>query len=436
LFSWCVLNKKAIELFGLGQLGFYKDKLGLFRDAPDVQALAGIIQCPEPSLRKTLTEYSQACTSGRCPKTGKTVFPSIIGCDGPFVIAAITPVIHYCMGGIMISPSGEVQMPVTEIKTAIFGKHKPIMGLFAAGEVTGGVHGGNRLGGNSLLECVVFGRIAGDRAATVLQKQTQALSENDWTAVVLREVREGPQYGHGIRVFRFNLPGAAQVSGLKIGQYVAIQGEWDGRKLLGYYSPITLPHDYGVIGLLARVDKGTLSEWMSALQPGDSVMMKACGGLVIDRIPEKSCFSYRGQLIYKVGMIAGGTGVAPMVQIMRAAMKEPFCRGLQELTLIYAAEEVEELTYLQLLESLKKESQVKFNLHLVLNNPPPGWIGGVGFIDDSVIRQNFIPPSNDLLTVICGPPVMQRIIKGILQNQGYQEGLVTTVDQAPPASKL
>lgn len=58
------------------------------------------------------------------------------------------------MGGLKISPDGEV-----------LSKGKPIPGLFAAGEVAGGVHGKNRLGGNSLLDCVVYGRVSG-RAAT------------------------------------------------------------------------------------------------------------------------------------------------------------------------------------------------------------------------------------------------------------------------------
>jgi hypothetical protein len=98
----------------------------------------------------------------------------------------------------------------------------------------------------------------GASAATILQKKAYALSTSEWVTVVLREVREGTEYGQGIRVFRyadrtralrlgfckvlfcsffffffasldvtfrFNLPGALQRSGLQIGQYVAIQGE-------------------------------------------------------------------------------------------------------------------------------------------------------------------------------------------------------------------
>merc|ERR1712025_773355 len=69
----------------------------------------------------------------------------------PYYVAIITPVIHYCMGGLEI-----------DCDSAVCGHDgKAIQGLYAAGEIAGGVHGNNRLGGNSLLDCVVFGRVAG-----------------------------------------------------------------------------------------------------------------------------------------------------------------------------------------------------------------------------------------------------------------------------------
>merc|ERR1712172_446310 len=72
----------------------------------------------------------------------------------PFYVAIITPVIHYCMGGLEIDADGAV----------LNNSGKSIKGLYCAGEVAGGVHGNNRLGGNSLLDCVVFGRVTGQAA--------------------------------------------------------------------------------------------------------------------------------------------------------------------------------------------------------------------------------------------------------------------------------
>ena len=84
-----------------------------------------------------------------------------------FNVAIMTPVLHYTMGGLEI-----------DAESRVVGKDgKPIPGLFAAGEVAGGVHGANRLGGSSLLGCVVFGRVSGDTAAAYLLQATGKLVE-------------------------------------------------------------------------------------------------------------------------------------------------------------------------------------------------------------------------------------------------------------------
>jgi len=74
-----------------------------------------------------------------------------------FHVAVVTPVIHYCMGGLKINPEAECLRG-----------DKVIGGLYGAGEAAGGIHGNNRLGGNSLLDCVVYGRVAARSAARYL----------------------------------------------------------------------------------------------------------------------------------------------------------------------------------------------------------------------------------------------------------------------------
>lgn len=76
-------------------------------------------------------------------------------------VMIITPSIHYCMGGVAFNADAEV--------LSVDGG-SPIGGLFAAGEVTGGLHGQNRLAGNSLAECVVFGRVAARSALKYMAK--------------------------------------------------------------------------------------------------------------------------------------------------------------------------------------------------------------------------------------------------------------------------
>merc|ERR1740138_602620 len=101
---------------------------------------------------KTWDEPSGKTGSGK--KFFHNIIPGSQVASEPFYVAIITPVIHYCMGGLACSVDAEVLDKSGNV----------IKGLYVAGEAAGGIHGNNRLGGNSLLDCVVFGRVAGKAA--------------------------------------------------------------------------------------------------------------------------------------------------------------------------------------------------------------------------------------------------------------------------------
>ncbi|KAI9831555.1 MAG: hypothetical protein M1819_004785 [Sarea resinae] len=111
------------------------------------------------SALAAIQDYADAAAGKKADTFGRKTFgewsTKKITPETVVYIARVTPVVHFTMGGVIISENSEV----------LNAEGKPIKGLWAAGEVTGGIHGANRLGGSSLLECVVFGRIAGDQAA-------------------------------------------------------------------------------------------------------------------------------------------------------------------------------------------------------------------------------------------------------------------------------
>ena len=129
-----------------------------------IEELAEHLSTEAQHLQATFSKYNShhdpATSEQRSDEFGKVVFPApmIIARGQGMFIAQITPAVHYCMGGVKFTPRGEV-----------VGKKGEVMsGLFAAGEVTGGLHGRNRLAGSSLLDCVVFGRRAGLSVANFL----------------------------------------------------------------------------------------------------------------------------------------------------------------------------------------------------------------------------------------------------------------------------
>jgi len=93
---------------------------------------------------------------------GKKFFHNLpFDINDTFHVALMEPVLHFTMGGIEINDKAQV----------LSSEQKPFEALFACGELAGGVHGANRLGGSSLLGCVVYGRVAGDSASEYLFKK-------------------------------------------------------------------------------------------------------------------------------------------------------------------------------------------------------------------------------------------------------------------------
>lgn len=130
-------------------------------------------------LRDTLLQYRMDAEEG-VDQWGKKSFQGLPSSDldgEVFYAGRVTPVLHYCMGGITIDSEGNVLDEDRNI----------IQGLYAAGEVTGGVHGNNRLGGNSLLECTVFGTIVGKRVPIEERKR---VTLTDAKPKMTRELRD------------------------------------------------------------------------------------------------------------------------------------------------------------------------------------------------------------------------------------------------------
>lgn len=154
--AWLVLNGGAAKEIQW-HVTHYAGR-GLMKKDLSIQELSKHINVPVSKLENTFREYSKVGESKNDPH-GKKFFHNMPwNANDKFAVALITPVVHYTMGGLAVNQEGAV-LDSNEV---------PINGLWAAGEVMGGVHGANRLGGNSLMDCVVFGRVTGRYAASYL----------------------------------------------------------------------------------------------------------------------------------------------------------------------------------------------------------------------------------------------------------------------------
>lgn len=135
---------KAIEFY---------DHIGLVKTGQSLEELAKEISVDPDNLQQTVKTWNNAVADQNDAEFGRTTGMERNISDGPFYAIHIAPAVHYTMGGVAINHKTQVLNDENQV----------INGLFAAGEVVGGLHGNNRIGGNSIAETIIFGRQAGQQ---------------------------------------------------------------------------------------------------------------------------------------------------------------------------------------------------------------------------------------------------------------------------------
>ncbi|MEG0170264.1 MAG: flavocytochrome c [Anaerorhabdus sp.] len=157
--AWLIVDQKMFDDSNVIQ--GYVNK-GYMLKGDTVADLAKVMEVDEAALQATLDNWVAMVKAGEDKDFGRDDLATVKYdlSTAPYYAVKIAPGVHHTMGGVEINTNTEVMNASGEV----------IPGLYAAGEVTGGVHGGNRLGGNAVADIIVFGRIAGQNAATYTTK--------------------------------------------------------------------------------------------------------------------------------------------------------------------------------------------------------------------------------------------------------------------------
>lgn len=135
--------------------------MGFVVKGETIEELAQAINVPADELKATLDTWNEAVKNKQDGEFGRTTGMDNDLSGAPYYAIKIAPGVHYTMGGVKINTNTEV----------LDKDGKAIEGLFAAGELTGGLHGENRIGGNSVAEIIIFGRQAGIKSAEFVQSK-------------------------------------------------------------------------------------------------------------------------------------------------------------------------------------------------------------------------------------------------------------------------
>jgi cytochrome-b5 reductase len=237
------------------------------------------------------------------------------------------------------------------------------------------------------------------------------------------ELTEKTVISHNVAIYRFKLPSANSILGLPIGQHISIaatlkQADGSSKEIVRSYTPISGDHQPGYFDLLIKsYPTGNISKHMATLTVGQTIKVRGPKGAMV----------YTPNMVRAFGMIAGGTGITPMLQIIRAVIRGRASGDTTEIDLIFANVNKEDILLKDDLDQLAKLDK-GFRVQYVLNNPPEKWQGEVGFVTPEMIAKYLPKPAADVKLLLCGPPPMISAMKKASEGLGFKK--------AKPVSKL
>ncbi|EAN79344.1 NADH-cytochrome b5 reductase, putative [Trypanosoma brucei brucei TREU927] len=253
---------------------------------------------------------------------------------------------------------------------------------------------------------------------------------------------------HDSFIFRFALHASHQCLGLPTGHHirfrVASKHNFTGtpQVVQHSYTPISSNDDKGFVDFLVKIyykgsnpafpNGGRLSQHLDSLSIGEAVEMLGPVGKFQymgngDYTVEMGKGEVKRQHVAGFAMVAGGTGITPMMQIIHAILKSP--EDPTRLWLVYSNHTEEDILLRDALAEACKDPRVKV-WHTLTRSAPPDWAYGRGRVNEEMLRTHLPPPQleeGSVTVLLCGPPLMlQDAVKPNLLNIGYSQDNIFT----------
>ena len=231
---------------------------------------------------------------------------------------------------------------------------------------------------------------------------------------------------HDTARFTFGLPSEKHVLGLPTGQHVSIRfKDKDGKMVQRSYTPVTDDTTLGEVSLVIKVyrplppkfpEGGKMSQYIDSLKIGDKIQMKGPKGHLTWKGRGGGHFSVKplGKPLQErsckcIGMIAGGTGITPMLQVLNAIFTNPGDSSVQ-VKMIYANQTPDDILVREELEELAAKHKDRFTLWYTVDrvpeNSPANWTYSTGFINKEMLEQHLLfdgPLRQKTQFFMCGP---------------------------------
>eukprot|EP00462_Mataza_sp_D1_P021907 CAMPEP_0175143292 /NCGR_PEP_ID=MMETSP0087-20121206/13342_1 /TAXON_ID=136419 /ORGANISM="Unknown Unknown, Strain D1" /LENGTH=290 /DNA_ID=CAMNT_0016427327 /DNA_START=29 /DNA_END=901 /DNA_ORIENTATION=- len=227
------------------------------------------------------------------------------------------------------------------------------------------------------------------------------------------ELIEKEDISHDVRRFRFALPDPNSVLGLPVGKYIIISATIDGKPVSRSYTPVSSDDDVGFFDCVIKIyadpaRPGVMTQYLDSLKLGDTISVRGPTGRIEytgNGTFEHSSATAPTQIIKTnhIGMICGGTGITPMLQVVRDIFKND---DNTRVSLLFANQTEDDILLRQELEQYQSKFSQNFKVWYTVDRPPrDGWNYSTGFINEQMIRDH-LPIGPDAFFLLCGPPPM------------------------------
>jgi len=243
------------------------------------------------------------------------------------------------------------------------------------------------------------------------------------------------EVSHDTRRFKFGLPSMEHVLGLPVGQHIYLSVRINGELIVRPYTPVSSDKTKGYVELVIKVyfknvhpkfpEGGKMSQYLESMELGDEIEFRGpSGNLVYEDRQFKIRASKKEEPKIKkptkVSMIAGGTGITPMLQLINQIISDP--DDDTQMALLYANQSEKDILCRDEIDILAANNPGCLQVWYTVDKAPEGWKYSEGFVNEDMIKEHLLPPSDDGLIVMCGPPPMVKFAcLPNLDKIGYEE---------------
>jgi cytochrome-b5 reductase len=238
---------------------------------------------------------------------------------------------------------------------------------------------------------------------SVKKNSTSVLDPNEFRKFKLiykKNLTVGEQVKCPVKLFRFELPSDKSLE-LPVGKHISIvaklkNSEGELEEVKRSYTPTSSNDDKGFFDLVIKIyPKGKMTQFLDHLKVNEDE---------IEVLGPKGLFTYKKNEFKKIGMIAGGTGITPCLQVIEHVLKDKTDKT--ELSLLYGNITEDDIILRDVIDELAKKHD-NFKVYHVLNEAPENWNQGKGFITKEMIEKHLlVKGSSKQQFLMCGPPPM------------------------------